>query len=123
MSDTQTFEERDLPNVVQGDDIPFTIEWTDANGDPVDITGWTFWITIKESHEDSDADAIVQQTKSSFSSPLEGRANITIDGAETKDESGSKVYDMQVKKGTGGTLTTFLRGNVYIEPEVTEATA
>jgi len=86
----------------QGTDITFNIplKYNDT-GLPVDITGYTFYFTLKNSLDDSDADALIAKTITEFDHPELGIAFVTLDYADTEPLSGNFFYDFKYKDVDG----------------------
>lgn len=106
----------------QGDDEPFQITRQNDDGTAKDITGYTFWLTIKSSKEDSDADAVVQKTVTSHTDAVNGETTIDLTNADTDGLAGSYVYDIQEKTASGN-INTLLKGTMYFDEDVTESTS
>lgn len=115
--------------VVQGDDYENTVAVTDADGNPVDLTGAKLWFTIKKKPDDDDANAVVQYDSEGDPNNIwvEGAATngiigFLISASDSKDIAPrSYYYDFQVKLSSGK-IHTPLRGNITITWQVTKAT-
>lgn len=105
----------------EGDDNTISITKEDDAGNPEDITGWTFWLTLKENRRDSDSDAVLQKEVTSHVDAANGKTEFVLSNTETSSLEGTYQYDMQYKTSAGD-ITTFLRGTMYFDGEVTEAT-
>jgi hypothetical protein len=106
--------------LMSGDDETFRITKQDQNGNAEDISGWIFWLTIKEDRDDSDSEAVIQKPVTSHTDPANGTTEVTLTADDTADLSGAYYYDMQFKTDTG-TIQTFVIGGLYIKPDITEA--
>jgi len=106
--------------LTSGDDDTFTITYQDADGNVQDITGWTFWLTIKENKSDTDAEAVVQKTVTSHTDPTNGKTEIDVDAADTEDLAGNYWYDMQ-REDENGDIKTFAHGVMSIREDTTVA--
>ena len=115
-----------LEDIRQGDDYTLKVNFG-AN----DITGFEFWLTLKNDFEDTDANAVLQVTSVAGSDPgddpTHGIAYIRILASQTKQIiPGSYIYDLQVKT-TSGLINTIIPPNsdykdrVKVIPEVTKA--
>lgn len=77
------------------EDMSWVITVTDSSGDPVDITGYTFYLTVKKYINDSDANAVISKTITNHHDPTAGQTTITVDSADTLGKKGFYVYDIQ----------------------------
>lgn len=107
--------------VTSGDDEAFVITRKDADGNLKDITGWTFWMTVKKTSAVPDSEAAVQKKVTSHTDPTNGETEITLTAADTADLSGSYQYDMQYKT-SGGDVKTFMIGTIHVDDDITEDT-
>lgn len=100
-------------------DFPIELTITDeSTGNPIDITGYTFYLTIKRNKSDTDAAAIIQKTKSDpHTDPTNGITIIEIDKADTLDKSGDYFYDI-VMDDTTPDRTTILTGEFLIQQAI-----
>lgn len=105
----------------QGDDETVTITRQHEDGSPIDITGYTVWLTVKESRSDADADAVVQKQETTHTDPTNGITELTLTAADTEPLAGSYYYDVQ-EKTAGGTVNTLLAGVFHVQPDVTNTT-
>lgn len=104
----------------QGTTISRTVTWTGPDGTPIDITGYSAAMQIRENYESP-------TTILSLASP----ADITVGGVDgvfvinvtaavmTGLADGKYVYDFEVTSA-GGTVTRLLQGALIITPEVTK---
>jgi hypothetical protein len=105
----------------RGDDLGINLEFKDTDDVPIDITGWTIFLTLKRSRDQVDADAIVEMNVTNIPSPELGVVLITVPNTVTINFSGSYWYDIQIKK-TDGTIQTITNGNIFFERDVTRRT-
>jgi len=119
-------------NFVEGDDISFTVELTDKEGNPFDLTDVTkVWFTAKPEFDVSDADASIkinsvdEPTQVTYGGvdPGAGKIWIWLKAAQTTGLAryDRVKYDIQVLKA--GLIKTLVRGEIPFEHEVTEATS
>lgn len=106
----------------QGDAHTFAISRTKSDGTAYDISSWTFWLTVKESRSDADSEAAIQKTVTSHTNPTNGETEIDITASDTDSLEGNYVYDMQYKTSASSDPKTFMKGQMYFDPDVTEAT-
>ena len=107
-------------NFDEGDDFPYIVTLTDENSDAVDLTGYTFYMTVKYKISDSDENAIFKKTVTSIPSPTLGVVTITIDRADTQNKiPGIYPYDIKYVDGTGD-VRTILYGKFKITQASTD---
>ena len=114
---------RDLPadvnfEMVKGDtwSKQFTVKINDV---VEDITGSTFYFTIKEDAEDTDADAVFQEVITSLTDPTNGIFDISISSTDSsKFDVATFVYDLAWKNSTG-TVKTLIKGKFKAKQDVT----
>ena len=110
-------------NFDEGDDFPYTITVVDSDGSAVDLTGYTFYMTIKYKKSDSDTQAIFKKTVTVIPDPELGIVTITIDRADTLGIiPGTYPYDIKYKDDSGD-VRTLLRGQYKLIQGVTDSVA
>jgi len=67
------------------------------NGVSIDITGWTVYFTIKSSMEDTDAQAKLAKTITTFANAASGIALIPLTTSDTNITAGNYWYSMDYK--------------------------
>lgn len=109
----------------QGDRWAFEITITQANGNPMDLTNYAARGQIKKTLTDVTPVASLVCT---ISAPATGKVAVSLSAETTKtiqaaaaDYTKNKyLYDIEVYKPLDLTeVTTYLRGNLYVIPEVT----
>lgn len=103
-----------------GDDETIVLTREKQDGTKHDITGWTFWLTVKDHPNDPDSDAVLQKQVTSHSDPTNGETRIDLTASDTSGLSGAYRYDIQ-EETDGGTTNTVLYGTFYVRQDVTEA--
>jgi len=106
--------------VKRNDTIKWTITITE-DGAVVDITGWSFFFTVKTSIDDVDADALIKVDWSSHSDQENGETILTVPAAST-NLTGQKYYDLQYKDDSGE-IHTLLWGYITFDKDVTIRTS
>lgn len=115
-------------SIVRGDsyelDIPVIERET---GDPLDITGTSFWFTAKRSLFDDDADAVIAKDMTDGIAIIDGpggRARVFIEPADTDSLTKRTVlrYDVQWKDADDA-VYTIDAGDLVVELDVTRRTA
>ena len=130
-----------LTNLVKGDDWKFIVNVTDDAGSPLDVTGGSLWITMKNKTDlggGSDATAVfqvkdldLQDVNDAENDVINGKVVLrarrdsagTSPPANTLVAAGSYVYDVQymTSAGQGSSVATLELGTVNIQEQVTEA--
>ena len=102
-----------------GDDFTYTVSLT-SNGSPVDLTGYTFYFTVKKNLDDTDLEAVFKKTITSISNPTTGVVTITIDRADTLNQTpGEYFYDIKYKDASNN-VRTVLEGKFTLTKSVTQ---
>ena len=104
--------------IEQGATFARTIIWTDAAGDPIDLTGYTARMSGRAAYSSGG-------TIFSLTSPgggivitgASGRLDITIDAATTAALPTGGVYDLELVNGA--VVTRLLQGSFSLSAEVT----
>ena len=104
-------------DIFQGDDWSATVEVTNADGTPADITGYTAKAQIRRDVAD-EARRVEVEITTSVASP---NVNLSIPHAQTQALStGSYVWDLQLTS-PADSIVTVLAGAVVVTREVTRA--
>lgn len=119
-----SFTQRDLSPLVRGDDWTLKLVLT-AEGTVLDITGYSFWFTLKESIDDADPGAVqVTASPDISTSPTQasqGVLYITVPKAST-DSLAPKTYNYDVQQVDGsGNVQTLLIGKVKVVRDITRS--
>lgn len=111
-------------DVIRGDDKYYVVNIKDGAGLPIDITGWTIFLTIKDDVSVNDEDSIIAKTISEHIDPINGKSKIHLTNAET-NHVGVYYYDVQVKKPNGAEddIFTVLSGEIEFKQDVTQRTS
>lgn len=118
-------EQRDLTPLMRGDDRTINISVKNKLEEPIDITGWKFYFTMKNSLSDLDDDAVLKKDvgPSGHISDEGGLSQIVVTNAEsTLFTPKTYYYDIQAKKNTGQILT-IMYGNWEIREDATRRTS
>lgn len=108
--------------VVQGDDLPFTLYFTDDDDLPIDISTWDFFYTVKEAFADADTEAKVQLQPSDFTvsngDGTNDKLTFLVPKASTAVmDAGDYYQDLQTIRST--LVTTLGKGVFVVEDQVT----
>ena len=99
----------------QGATFPTTVTVSDANGDAVNLSGYSVAAQIRKSFLSSSATAFT----ASISNASAGEITISLTDSQTTSlESGRYVYDVLIT-ASGGTKTRVVEGQVTVNPSVT----
>ena len=117
-----SYTQKDLSPLVRGDDWTLKLVLT-SEGSVLDITGYTFWFTLKLDLDDADPGAL-QVTASPVSPDAEaGILYITAPNASTGALAPAIYnYDIQQVDGSGN-VTTLLIGKVKVVKDITRSTS
>ena len=105
----------------RGDSLPLLISFTNSDGTPTNITGWTLFFTLKQFENDDDSLALIQKTVTTHSNPTGGQSLITIPSSST-GILGVFPYDVQYKD-TAGLILTVVRGTIEFIQDITVKSA
>ena len=121
-----SYTQRDLSPLVRGDDWTLKLVLT-SDGSVLNITGYTFWFTLKENVDDADPGALqVTATPDTSTNPTEASQGIIyIKASKTLTNSLSpKTYNYDVQQVDGsGNVQTLLIGKVKVVRDVTRSTS
>lgn len=96
--------------VIRGDTDNFTISFKNSNGDPINITGYTVWFTVRSSvpstSVENETDAVISVKNTSHTNPTNGETVIVISSDDTNIAPKTYFYDIQYKKPDGSIHST-----------------
>ena len=99
----------------QGATFTTTVTVTDANGDAVNLSGYSVAAQIRKTFLSSSATAFT----ASISNASAGEITISLTDSQTTSlEAGRYVYDVLIT-ASGGTKTRVVEGQVTVNPSVT----
>lgn len=116
-----SFKAFDLPDQVRGDTWNFTFRFQDENGNPIDITGNEYWLTVKDNINEQDFDAEVQvgPVAPDPVEGLQGVLSIVVSAAETSNiPAKTMYYDLQ-EVSSFSEVSTILLGRIKVKKDVT----
>ena len=119
-----SFKRRDLNDFARGDDWTVKFTLTDSNGQVLDITGYSYWMTLKSDPTAADpGNAQVGPIVAGSPDASQGIVYITIPKAQTELLTpGSYHYDLQ-QVDDQGKVQTLLIGKVSVAADITRSTA
>ena len=107
--------------VYRGATFSEAITWKDENATPIDLTGFTARMQMRETVESSTPFlALTTENGGIQLGGAAGTINILATAAATSAiTANAGVYDLEIVAGDGVTVTRLLEGIVFISPEVT----
>jgi len=95
----------------------------DSDGNAIDITGYTIYFTVKKSYSDSDTNAVIKNTITTFTSDSEGKYQLVVSSTLTSAMvPGIYVCDIKTKDASDN-ITTIKNGNFIVKSSVTDDTS
>ena len=103
---------------VRGDTLYLSLQVTDAETkQPVDITGWIVYFTVKGKPTDGDDQAVLQKVIT-VSEGAEGKVTITCLNTEMELTPAKYYYDIQMITAQGEVFTPII-GQITIVQDIT----
>lgn len=113
----------------RGDSASFDVRAYQADGvTPQALTGATVWFSAKNRTTDDDTAAVIRKSTVgggvTIVDAAAGRARIDLAPADTSGFAGpvTLLWDVQARDGAGA-VRTLAYGRLFVEPDVTRATA
>ena len=107
--------------IEQGADFSYNVTWNDQTGAPVNLTGYSAAMMVRNSY--NDASPILSLTSAGGQITLGGAAGtIAISASNTLTAAlpaSNGFYDLELTSA-GGTITRLMQGKVTITPQVTK---
>lgn len=101
--------------VDQGSDITYSIDVTDANGDAVNLTGYTIAGQIRKSYSSSTAVSFT----AAVTNVSTGEVTISLSSSQTNAmKAGRYLYDVEMTS-SAGVVTRVLEGQIEVMAGVT----
>lgn len=107
--------------IIKRDSYSFPITLEQSNGEPLDITGYTIFFTVKAMASAEDSTAIIQKNITEHTDPTEGESLITLTSTDTDQTAGEYWYDVQIKSPSGN-ITSCEAGKFEILQDITKRT-
>lgn len=102
----------------RGDTFPFTFIMKDGNGEPVDITGYTYLLTVDPEEKPVDSSNNIFQLTGTITEPAAGKVTFSLSVLQS-DNLGSNYYDLQQTDDTAA-VRTVAKGTWTIEQDITK---
>ena len=103
----------------QGSDWDLNVIYQDANGDPINLTGYTAAMQLRQNYNSETADLTL--TTSNGGIVITGALGKLVLHATAVQtgllESGNYVYDLEIT--SGGVVTRIIQGQITVAGEVT----
>jgi len=106
-------------SIKRGDNFSRTIIFEDADGSPIDVTGWELRFTVKAKITDPDSSAVIAKVINTFSDPTSGIIELELTSTDTNQIIGSYLFDIQIKTANNE-IFTILEGIITITQDVTQ---
>ncbi len=104
--------------MIQGDDVTLTLTFTDNDGNAIDLTGGTVFLTVKNRSTDSDDNAVLKKDVSSFSAPTTGIMTIDLTDSDTDISAGYYWYDVQFVDSSGS-VSSIQKDKFIVKRDIT----
>jgi hypothetical protein len=119
-----SFTSYDLKPFARGDTWTTKFTVTDANDNPIDITGLTYWLTLKTNTDNADPGAAQVSSIATSPDSNSGIVYMTMQPSTTGTLTpGTYKYDFQqVDNQSPAVVSTLLIGKVRVAADVTRTT-
>jgi hypothetical protein len=104
---------------VRGDTYPIIFTVNDANGDPVDITNYTFMLTVDPSEAPEDDTNNLFEIQGSIVSGPDGTVSFTPTAGDANQTPGGYYYDVEMVD-TGSAVRTIAKGAWEVVQDITK---
>lgn len=107
--------------IYRGDTKSYQLNFTDSDGDAIDITGYTIFMTVKAKTDiaSNDTSASISKTVTSHTNAAGGITTVTLSSTDTDITKGDYKYDFQFKD-TSNNITTIQTGIFEVMDDVTK---
>lgn len=105
--------------IYRGDNNTYTFSFKDNKGEPIPITGWKIYFTMKRDLSYSDDEADLKIDVITHDDPENGISSIHLSNSQTDElEPAMYFYDIQIKK-PDNTVLTVIVGEIEVKADVT----
>ena len=116
-----SYTAKDLNPLVRGDDWSIKLTITE-NSLPVNITGYTYWLTLKSDIDSVDPGQLQISTVATSPNSISGIVYINVPHASTNITAQTYNYDVQqVNTSSPSIVKTILMGKVKVVKDVTRS--
>lgn len=103
----------------QGSDWFLSLQYKDGSGNPIDLTGYTAAMQLRQYYESTTAALTLTTTAGITITPLTGSIDIHATATQTAAVPGGKyVYDLEIKSA-GNIVTRLIQGIMTVSAEAT----
>ncbi len=102
---------------MKNDSFSLDMNWTDSNGDAIDMTLYNFKVEVKKSKASSIS--VLTFNDSDFSKDSSGNLTMTKSATDMNVESSVYYYDLQTTEISTSVISTWLGGRFTIQEDVT----
>lgn len=103
----------------RGDTVPDRVNVQDADGDPLDITGFTFELTVNENKEPTSTSGQLMQVAGVIISAMSGIVDFSPTADQANQTPGKYYYDIQMTT-SGGKIQTIATGSYIFKQDITK---
>jgi hypothetical protein len=103
------------------DDHAWRLTFKDSDGDAVDLTGDTIFLTVKEDVSDTDDNALIKKDVTSHTDAENGITAISLSNSDTDVAAGDYYFDIQRKHDSS--ITTIMSGTFRVKQDITIRTS
>ncbi|HEU4895120.1 MAG TPA: hypothetical protein VFT85_04725 [Acidimicrobiia bacterium] len=105
--------------ISRGDTVPWTFTVLNSAGNPVDITGYTFLLTVDPSDEPGDALNNLFQLSGTLTDPTNGVVQFAMSAVQADQVPGIYYWDLQMTD-TAGFIRTIAKGEFEFTQDITK---
>ncbi len=117
------YQEKQLQSFARGDDWTIRLTIKDSAGTAINITGRTYWLTLKSDSAEADPGDTQVSVVAGGADATNGIVDITTPKAQTDLLTpGTYKYDVQEVDGSG-VVSTLLLGKVRVATDITRSTS
>ena len=108
-------------SIYRRDDKTFTFYFYDEDGDAIDLTNCTLFVTVKQNIDDTDDNAKISSSLIIAAPASAGIATWSLVPVDTQYMAGLYHFDIQLKN-SAGKITTVIKDLFEVIPDVTVRT-
>ena len=106
-------------NLYTGDNSSFDLQILDDNGNPVNLTGYELYFSVKRNPILPDSQATIYLTQTTHSNAVNGQSSFPITPTETGGAIPGKYFFDVKSKDTSGNITTLYNDTLFIISSIT----
>ncbi len=103
----------------RGDTIPMKFQLVDENDTAINISGFTFLLTVDPEEDPEDTLSNLFQLSGSITTPANGEVEFAPDATESDQEIESYFHDIQMIDGASA-IVTIAKGKFDLLPDITK---